>query len=177
MSETVQDTNDQATPQDGEQTFSADYVQKLRQEAAAYRTQLRDVQAQLGEVQPLAEQYKQAQQAQKTEAERMAEQLATFQAQLDAAQKEADTARKQARLTTLATQAGVSADVLPFLSITAFDLDDEEATVSALRKLAAPRASGGPVSNPANGAKAETPQERRARLFGGAQPLYIFGDK
>lgn len=164
------------TPQDGVQTFDADYVQKLRQEAAKYRTQYREASSQLKDLQPLAEKYQEVQEAQKTEAQKMAEQLATFKAAAEQAKAEAAQAQRRAKLTMLASQAGVSAEVLPFLSVDAFDLDNDEAALAALGKLAQPKAaSGGTVSNPSSGdAKQESDEERRARLFGG-RPTYIFG--
>lgn len=133
------------------QTFDADYVAKLRAEAAKYRNEAKTAKAQLSELQPLADKAKQQEETSASDAERLARQLAEMQQQVKTAQEAATRAAAERQLVTLAVKAGVPADILPFLDVTKFDLDDEETTLATLEKLrpsAAPP-TGGQPSNPA----------------------------
>ena len=159
-------TNDD-TLQDGEKTFTADYVATLRAENAKHRTNASTLKKQLAEVQPLAEKFQQQEEAQKTEVQKALDELTDMRSQLDAANVAVDLANKQQTLLALASKAGVNADVLPLLNVSAFDLDDEAKTLEALKVLAKPGNSGGGVSNPGKGSQIESDKDRRNRIFGG----------
>ena len=159
-------TNDDA-PQDGEQTFTADYVATLRAENAKHRTNASTLKKQLAEVQPLAEKFQQQEEAQKSEVQKALDELASMQLQLETANAAVDLADKQQVLLALASKAGVNADVLPFLNVAAFDLDDEAKTLEALKVLARPGNSSGGASNPGRGPQTESDENRRTRIFGG----------
>jgi hypothetical protein len=133
-----------------------DEAAKLRAEAAKWRVQLREAQSQLKELQPAAARLAELEEANKTDAQKQADRLAKLEADLRQAQVTAELATKRSKLTVLATKAGVSADVVDFLDVGKFDLDNEEATLKALQALARPsteigsansRSGGGP-SNP-----------------------------
>ena len=159
-------TNDDAL-QDGDRTFTADYVATLRAENAKHRTNASTYKKQLAEVQPLAEKYQQQEEAQKTEIQKALDELTDMRLQLDAANVAVDLANKQQVLLAMASKAGVNADVLPLLNVSAFDLDDEAKTLEALKVLARPGNSGGSVSNPGRGPQIESDEDKRNRIFGG----------
>lgn len=161
---------------DAGQTFDADYVAKLRQEAANYRTQLKDYKTQVAELSPLAQKAKELEEAQKTEAEKLAEKIATMQNELEAQKQAAAVAQKTSALTVLAVQAGVPAEVVPLLDVSKFDLENTEATLEALKALApAQSARGGNPSNPARGngqTTTLTPAEWYAQRKSGSTSLF-----
>ena len=159
-------TNDDKS-QDGSQTFTADYVATLRAENAKHRTKASTLKKQLAEMKPLAEKFQQQEDAQKSEVQKALDELADMRSQLDAANSAVDLANKQQVLLSLASKAGVNADVLPFLNVAAFDLDDEAKTLEALKVLARPNSSGGSASNPGRGPQIESDEDRTNRLFGG----------
>ena len=159
-------TNDDKS-QDGKKTFTADYVAKLNAENAKHRINAKKYKDQLAEVQPLAEKYQQQEEAQKTEVQKALDELTDMRTQLDAANTAVELANKQQVLLALASKAGVNADVLPLLNVSAFDLDDEAKTLEALKVLAKPGNSGGGVSNPGKGPQIESDKDRRNRIFGG----------
>ena len=166
------------TDGDSGDTFDAAYVAKLRQEAAKYRTQLREAEGKVKDLTPKAEQLDQLTEAQKTESQKMADQLAKLTAQLDRSVAEADMATKRAALVKLAVRAGADPDIADLLDLSRVDLSNEEATMAIFAKLVpAGRAAGGNAANPARtGANAtETDTELRDRFFGGGQKSKIFG--
>jgi multidrug efflux pump subunit AcrA (membrane-fusion protein) len=136
-----------------DKAFDAKYVEGLRAEAARYRNEAKAAKSQLSELQPLAEKARQLEDANKSEAEKLAQKLADMQAQLNAAQADAARAAAERKLTTLAVKAGVSGDILPFLDVSKFDLENEETTLATLAKLKTPTpANGGGPSNPGRSA-------------------------
>ena len=156
------------TSQDGGQTFTADYVATLRAENAKHRTKASALKKQLAEVKPLAAKFQEQEEAQKTEVQKALDELATMQQQLETANAAVDLANKQQVLLAMASKAGVNADVLPFLNVAAFDLDDEAKTLEALKVLARPGNSGGSASNPGRSPQTESDEEKRTRIFGGS---------
>lgn len=151
---------DQASAGDGQEPtpeakpFDADYVEKLRAEAAKYRNEAKAAKSQLSQLQPLAEKAKQLEEANQSEAEKLAQKLAEMQTKLDAAQAAAERATAVQKLTTLAAKAGVSSDILPFLDVSKFDLDNEVETLATLAKLKTTAATnGGSPSNPGRNAE------------------------
>lgn len=126
-------------------------VDKLRKEAAKWRTQLREAQAQIEELSPLAEQYREQQEAQKTEAEKAQALIADLQRQM--AEKDAAVAQAaaEAQLLRMATKAGVDPDVAAMLDMSKLDLENEDATVETLKKFA-PQARVSSTANPERGA-------------------------
>lgn len=162
------------------QTFDADYVAKLRAESAKYRNELKAVRAQLGELAPLAEKAKQQETTSASEAEKLAQKLAELQQQVKTAQEAAARAAAERQLMALAVKAGVPADILPYLDVTKFDLDDEETALATLEKLKPSTAppAGGKQANPARQQTAGGPvfdqETLKAFIAGGNRPT-IFG--
>ena len=171
--ETTQAVADESGAQDApESTTTTDNsaeLTKLRNEAAKWRTQLRETQAQLKEVVPLAEQYQQQQEAQKTETQKMAELIEALKAEKAQAEASAQAAQATATLTRLAAQAGADMEMVGMLDLAKLDLADEEATIATLQKFAAPHSKSGAMSNPGR-ADADanlTSSERYSKLMSG----------
>lgn len=160
-------------PQDGGDKFDAKYVEELRQEAARYRTQLRDTQTQLKELQPKAEQFDQLQEAQKSSEQKLQERLTALEADLAAKAAEAERAQKQAQLTRLATKAGVDPDILDLLDLGKLDLSDEKKVLEVLGRFA--KTAAGAQVKPSGAATGETEAELRKQFFGGQSKTMIFG--
>ena len=150
------------------ETFDKEYVQKLRDEAAKYRTQLREVQGQLKDLQPLAEQAKHAEEAQKSDLQKALDKLAKLEGEAKAAQAKADALARANKLLSLAAKANVDASILDYLDVSKFDLDDEEKTLEALKrfgKATQTTATGGKPSNPARGEGEGKATEAEMRSF------------
>lgn len=127
-------------------------IADLRKENAKWRTDFREAQKQLKDLQPLAEKAQQLEDANKSEVEKLAAKMADLERQANQYQAQAAQAEKVAKLTALGARAGVPADMLQFLDASKFDLDDEERALEALSALA-PKgtANAGKPSNPARG--------------------------
>lgn len=167
-------SDNQGQPQDGApETFDAKYVEGLRAEAAKYRTQLRETQTQLKELQPKAQQFDQLQEAQKTQEQKLQERLAALEADLAAKAAEAEAAQKRTQLTRLATKAGVDPDLVELLDLGKLDLTDEKKVLEVLGRFA--RVAGGAQVKPGGESGKETEAEMRARFFGGRSQTMIFG--
>lgn len=161
-------------PQDGAgEKFDAKYVEELRAEAAKYRTQLRDTQTQLKELQPKAQQFEELQEAQKTQEQKLQERLAALEADLAAKAAEAQRAQQMTQLTRLATKAGVDPDIVELLDLGKLDLTDEKKALEVLGRFA--RAASGAQVKPGGESGGETEAELRARYFGGRSKSMIFG--
>lgn len=177
--------SDELTPQAGaddqadEQASSGnEEVTKLRNEAARWRTKLRDTEKTLNELKPLAEQFRAAQDAQKSEAQKALEERDAARAEVAQAKAEAMRAQQEAKLTRLATKAGVDPDVAALLDLSKLDLDDEKAMLDTLGKLATARQTANSASNPArNGANGPSDEQLRQTYFGGGgrSKTTIFG--
>lgn len=154
----AQDAGQQAV-----ETFDAAYVQQLRDEAAKWRTQFREVQAQVKELSGKA-----------GDSEKLSERLAALEAELAQKSAAAESAVKQTQLLRLASKAGVDPDTAALLDLSKLNLDDEKAALEVLAKFAKP-GSGTPVKPGAVGATGMTEAELRARYFGGRQSSAIFG--
>lgn len=156
----------------------AEELKKVRAEAAKHRTEKQALAAQVADLAPKAQRLQEAEDAQKTEAQRLADSMAKMQAELQAAQQRAALAEKAAAFTRLAAKAGVQAEVADMLDLSKFDLGNEAEVIEKLQKLAPtqPPAPAGKPSAP-GGAKADAPAAaasyfRRAgqgveRIFGG----------
>ena len=163
-------------PQDGGSEWEAERA-KLRQEAAKWRTQLRETEGKLKELEPAAARLQELEEANKTEAEKMAERLAALEGKLTEAQTQAQRAAAERKLTVLATKAGVPADMLQYLDVSKFDLDNEEEALKALSALVPTRqATTGSASNPARGTQNGT-TSLEEWYSGAGKKNYIFGDK
>ncbi len=161
-------------PQDGGDKFDAKYVEELRAENAKWRSQLRDTQSQLKELQPKAAQFDQLQESQKTAEQKLQERLSALEADLASKAAEAERAQKQAQLTRLATKAGVDPDIIDLLDLGKLDLTDEKKALEVLGRFAK-TAAGAQVKPGAGAATGETADELRKRYFGGQSKTMIFG--
>ncbi len=173
MSDELVITNDGPEPspaaQDGGRDYEAE-IAKLRKEAAGYRTKYQEWKAKAEGFEPLAAKAQELEQAQLSEAEKMAKRVAELETAL--ADKEAafTAAERSHRFATLAAKAGVPADIAELIDISKFDLDDEAAalkSLEALAKMAKPQATVGPA-NPGRGQSgAVSDEEMRELIFGG----------
>lgn len=159
-------------------------ISDLRQEAKKYRLQLRETQKQVKTLQPAADKLAELDEASKGESEKMAERLVALEGQLSKATASAERATNERRLTVLATKAGVAADVLQFLDVSKFDLEDEEATIKALSALVpVAQSNSGASSNPARsqpGGDAKVGYDGLTSeewMKGAGRKSYIFGEK
>ena len=165
------------TPQAGASGNDTE-ITKLRQEAAKWRTQYRDAQKQIKTLEPQATAFAELEEANKGEAQKLADSLAALQTQLATAQANASQAQNAQKLTVLATKAGVNADMLQYLDVSKFDLEDEEATLAALSALVpAKSTNSGGSANPARNNTGMGDDEMRAWYTGQGKTNYIFGDK
>jgi predicted RNase H-like nuclease (RuvC/YqgF family) len=136
-------------------------VEKLRKEAAKWRTQLREAQSQIETLAPLADEYQKQQEAQKTEAEKAAQRIAELEKTMAEKETQAAQAAAQVELLRMASKAGVDPDVASLLDLSKLDLDDEAATIETLQKLA-PAARAGSAANPGRGHS--TPEDSEASI-------------
>lgn len=88
-------TEEGQEPEPSPETFDREYVEKLRKEAATYRTKLK-------ELEPIAQKAKELEDAQKSEAEKMTERLTT-----------AERRAQEAELALLRTQVAVAKGLTP----------------------------------------------------------------
>lgn len=153
-------------------------IAKLRQEAAKYRTEKNSLKKQVSELSPAAARLAEIEEAQKSAEQKQAERLATLEAELAQTKAAAARAMNERKLTALAASAGVSPEILNFLDVDKFNLEDEDATLAALSALAAakPAVNGGNPSNPSKPRQdgKMTDDELRSWLFG-SRSSNIFG--
>ena len=167
---TVQDT---ATQTDS----TTDELRRARDEAAKRRVELKQMREQLAQLQPLAEEAERMKQAQMSEQEKLAKQLQSVQAQLESKKARAVKAEREGRFTTLAAKASIPADLMPFLNVAAFEVDDEAVAAEQLAKVAALFKGGAQVSptnptNPARGSSQRGTDDLRAFLFGSKSGIF-----
>lgn len=157
---------DETTPDPvSDDKITAKELERARREAATYRTKLRETESQLKELQPLVDQFRAAQDAQKTDAQKAIERAAELERRLAEQETAAAAAQRQAALTKLATKAGVDPDLVDYLDTSKLDLDDEKSTLAVLAKLATRAPAAG--SNPSrDGSAKPSADELRAELFG-----------
>lgn len=143
-------------------------IKALRDEAAKWRTQLRDAQQQIKDLQTQA-----------TGNDDLAKKLATLEANLASETAKAERASKEATLFRVATKAGVDPDVAALLDLSKLNLEDEAEAVKQLAKLAPAKVTGTQVK-PAQGATGASTQAldeaaMRTRFFGGPGGVTLFG--
>ena len=152
MSDTDAPTNDAPTqPQEGDEakTFDADYVKKLRDEAAKYRTEAK---ANAEAAQRLA----QIEEAQKSEAEKAADRMRQLEAEVEAAKRESLRFR-------VASEFGIPNDKAELL-LTGSDEETMRKQAEALRADTDQRKKNGNVV-PKEGTTPREPQEDEMRAF------------
>ena len=162
-----------AAQDDAGKTFDAAYVAKLRQEAANYRVKYQEAKTQVDALAPKAQEFDKLAESQKSDQQKLTEQLATLQQQVATAQQQAQAAQAQANLLRLAAKAGVDPDVANMLDITKLDLSDDAKAIEALGKFAAKTPSASQVKPGTIGGATEA--ELRAQYFGGKSKTMIFG--
>jgi len=157
--------DEQAAEQDSPENDKMDAeLARVRKEAANYRVKLREIEAKWKEAEPVLSQYQAQQEAQKTEAQKLAEQLQALRQQLSEQETAAAQAQRLATLTKMATRMGVDPDLVELLDTSKLDLADEKAVNAVLAKLVMRAPATGSNPNRA-GSDAETLDARRARLF------------
>lgn len=178
-------TESTATAQDAGQTEpERDYeaeIKKLRDEAANRRVKAKELEAQLAELKPLAEKFNELEEAKKSEEQKLREQLEALKQEKLQAEQTALTAQRQAKLSTLASKAGVDVELLQFLDLSKFDFDNEDSILETLERFKpkAQKPSGGKEVNPqANGNNAVSEADLVNQYFrlGGRNAGSAFGD-
>lgn len=169
-------TTTDATSQDGGRDYEAE-IAKLRKEAANYRTQARDAGARLKELEPAAQRLADLEASQKTDAQKLQEQIVELRSQAEAAQAVAKRAEAERRLALLAVKAGVAPEALPYLDATKFDLDDESAALEALAVLATSKTTPNVgATNPARGTNGkENPADWYKNWMSGGSSIFSNG--
>jgi len=144
------DTSDGQTNQDAAGSAPDDkQISALRSEAAKWRVQYREAEKTLKELQPLIEKAKADEEAQKSDIEKFAAKLSALENERDAFKSQADAEAKRNKLIVLAAKAGVPIDVVQFLDINQFNLEEEDDVVKALSALAHTKpVSTGKPANP-----------------------------
>jgi hypothetical protein len=155
-------TEAKAQAADAPKTYDEKTVADLRDEAAKWRTQLREAQAALKEATAAA-----------GENRTLADKLAGLEAQVAEKAAAADRATKEAQLVRLAAKAGVDPDVAALLDLSKVDLSDEKKALELLGKLRT--ASASQARPGVTGAGSDSEAELRARYYGGARKSSIFG--
>ncbi len=154
-------------------------ISKLREEIKGLKQTKRELEDFRKSAEPVLTEYQQLQEARKTDAQKAVERAQEAEAKLNAANAAVLTAQREAKLVRLATKAGVDPDVAALLDLSKLDLEDEEASMKVLGKLATARTTANGASNPArNGATGMTDKELRDTYFNGGGPrskTMIFG--
>lgn len=176
MPEETNQSADQASAEQNQQLQGgADRTeQKLSDENARWRLKVRDLEAQLKDLQPKAEKFDQQQESQKSEQQKLQERLAALEADLASSKADAERAKQQTHLVRLATQAGVDPEVVDLLDLSKLDLSDDAKALQVLSRFAK-TAAGSQVKPGAAAATGETDAELRKRYFGGQSQTRIFG--
>jgi uncharacterized protein YigA (DUF484 family) len=149
----------QAADVDGEET---NQIKALRQEAARYRVQLRETQAQVKGLQDVA-----------GNNEELAKRLAALEASLAEKTQAAERAAREAAVTRLAMKAGVDPDVVGLLDVSRIDLSNEPEALKTLAKLAPQNQTAGRQVRP-GAATGNDDAALRERYFGSGK-TNIFG--
>lgn len=177
--QTAQDATVEEPTQSQEPSATSDKtdaeLRRARDDAAKYRTRLREAEAQLAELQPKAAKFDEFQESQKTEQQKLAEQLEATKAELERARQEQALSVRRANLLKLATRSGVDPDLVDLLDINKIPLDDEAEATKMLQRFAATRPSGGAASNPGRGSDNGADDEWKTRIFGQRSSPTIFG--
>lgn len=175
MPDEINQSVDQGSNEQGQQPQGgADRTeQKLSEENAKWRLKVRDLEAQLQQLQPKAAKFDEQQESQKSEQQKLQERLAALEADLARSKAAADVAQKQAQLTRLATKAGVDPDVIDLLDLSKLDLTDETKAIQVLGRFA--KTAAGAQVKPGGAATGDTEAELRKQFFGGQSKTMIFG--
>jgi hypothetical protein len=145
------------------------------------RDEIKGLKAQVKTAEPVLAKYKELEEAQKTETQKLADQLAAATLKAQESDNAAQRAVREAKAIRLMTKAGVDPDLLDIIDLNKLDLDNEEEALKQLAKLPTTSAkqTASSASNPGrNGAAGPDEAELRKIFFGGGrnQPT-IFGGK
>jgi phage I-like protein len=140
-------TTGQAPADTGQEpaTFTSEYVQELRQEAAKYRTQLREVQEQVGqfadydELKRAAEELQKRKDADKSELEKFQEAAAKAERERDEARQRAQDTLIRAAFIEEASKAGVAnpGDAYRLADLSSVSIDEETGQVEGAEEAVA----------------------------------------
>lgn len=155
---------------------SASELLKLKDEAAKRRIEAKQLREQLAALQPLAEEAQRLKEAQMSEQDKLAKQLQTLQAQLAQEKAAAAQAMKEKTFLALATKAQIPAEMVPFLNLGAFDLEDEATALEQMGKVSALLKAAVPAISPTNGMRqsGQNPEQELRQFLFGQRPT-IFG--
>jgi hypothetical protein len=145
------------------QTYSADYVKTLREEAKESRLQNKKLSTELESLKVAVGDNS----ALKAKIDEMTSNLAKAQAEAESASKRADLVR-------LAAKAGVPVDVAELIDLSKIDLKDEAKALEKLGKLAAPASKANPARPGTFMNTGLTDSELRQEIYGG-RANSIFG--
>lgn len=177
MSDILEPVIEGQVPEPAQDADNGAELAKLRAEAAKWRTQYREAQKMLTDLQPAAQRLAELENQQKTEAEKLADKVRQLEAQAAAAQEAAAQAARERQFLTLAVKAGVPSQIVDYLNPARFDLDDEDATTKALGELMTALKARPPQTSASNPGRdgTMTNQQMHDWLFGNSAVNKIFG--
>lgn len=175
-----QEPTEDAAPQDGDVAQLPDWARKALEranaQAARARVEAKELRTKVDTLSPAAQRLSELEDAQKSETDKLAEQLRKLQAEREQAAQDAARARAEASLVRLAAKAGVDPDLATLLDVSKLDLDDEDAVIATLRKFAPARATGGGASNPTGDSVTQSQTDAILdRLLNGGRKSTLFG--
>ena len=175
--ETLPQAGNEQTNEQASSAKEESELKRARDDAAKYRTQLRELEVKWKAAEPVLTEFQKLQDSQKSEAQKLAEQLADANKRAAEHESAAQRAQREAKLVRLATKAGVDPDVAALLDLSKLDLDNEKSALEILGKLGTARSTANSASNPErNGGSGPSDAELRQFYFGGARSKpTIFG--
>lgn len=169
----VQDNVDEEREDDVNEDESPKLA-KVRKEAARRRIAINELKAKLAELEPLAEKYREIEKANQTDAEKAEARIRELETALQERERAIAVANQKMRISSLASKAGLPAELVEWLDLSKFDFDDDDAglakQLAALAKVAKPNPSTG-SANPGRGA-GESDEEMRQILFGRRKSIF-----
>lgn len=147
-----------------QQTYSADYVKALREEAKQTRLQLKTVSGELEQLRTVA-----------GDSKALQEQIGKIGADLAKAQADAVSASQRADLVRLAVKANVPIELAEMLDLSKLDLTDEKKALEQLGKLGVRGTQSPQVKPGATGSNGMTDADMRAAINGANRSASLFG--
>lgn len=162
-----------AEPTGGERDYDAE-IAKLNKENAKWRTKLRETEAELKAIKPLAEKVREQEAAAQTDVEKAEARIRELEAKLQERERAIEVTNQKIRISSIASKAGLPAELVEWLDLSKFNFDDDDAELakqlSQLAKVTKPNPSTG-SANPGRGA-GESDEEMRQILFGRRKSIF-----
>lgn len=167
QSETQQPVDDGKKPDapaQEQQTFSADYVKSLREEAKSSRLELKRVSDELDAIKRTA-----------GDNAELTKRLDQLTGDLTKAQEEAQKATQRADLVRLAAKAGVPVDIVEMLDLSKIDMTDEIKALEQLGKFAVKSMNGSHIKPGSLQDARLTDAQLRDEIYGGKRANFFQG--